>query len=675
MGLVLGLGVPGLSAQDFGIEVPDEEALGELFQEESAEENSISTALGYAQQIDRTPSNVFVITREQIEAVNPKHPAEMLRFVPGFVVLRKQQFSYEISAFGTGLADSNKVLVMLNGHRVTSPNFGTTNWHLIPLVQDDLERIEVVLGPESTVYGSNAFAAVVNFITRSVREDRSRLTIRSGSDLYNQLNWTSSAKNARGGTRMLVSAEHRGSVGPFVLIPSGTPDPAFSSGDRFTQTMVRVDHERRLSRKDELRLSVGMTRSNISGAIPFSSTQSKAAEDVQERVLLGLNLDHNISPTRQLSFRGSFQGTRAGLGVAPLGAFGVPDISQSSRQLEADLRYHWEPANWKLSMGANLRAYGVSGPYNAPVDSLENKSVYVHGEREIGEKFVLFLGARSIFQERADDVTSWKLAGLYRVRPDLGFRLSVGTSFRAPDFVGLFLRRESTISMGPFTLPLSASPTLPNPGLRSERAKGFLQFGVEKRWQKQRVKLDFYRSKHEGSILARSNGVPVTAFIPPFGPTLSFGTQVQFVNAQTQTVRGLTFAYEREFAAGLHLHLGLNVQDLESPNYAVLDPFAPPRSGSLMLYKAAEGRELGGSLTLTGVDAYGVSPSLRGPGYGMLDVNLERRLSKRTSLLLTVQNLLDREHVEVSYNEIGRGRKNKGIFWGRDAYLTLRFGL
>jgi iron complex outermembrane receptor protein len=670
---------PRLPAQDLLLDGGGEDALSELLEEEGdlfQQEQTVSTALGYAQRIERTPSNVFVITREQIQAANPKHPAEMLRFIPGFTVFRRQQFSYEISALGSGGIFSNKVLALIDGHRAVGPQYGNIFWHTLPLIQDDVERIEVVVGPESTIYGSNAFAAVVNFITRSPKKEESRFVARSGSDSYNQFNWMASSQRKNSSTRFVVSSEHRGSVGGlYDFATTGLISPTFSSGDSFTNQMARISHHQKVGDKTELKLSFGAVDSDIGGIQAGFFGQPQETNGRQDQLSIYLDLEHALSPTRSVSFKASYDRSHRAADIAPFATLGNPETSISGTQKQFDLRYHFEPAEWKLNLGVGTTHTASKGLYIDPTaPTLTHDFAYANGEREFGEHFVLFLGARFVDQDIAKNSTSWKAAGLYRPRRDLAFRLGTGTSFRSPDIFTYFFRPLTQLqtAFGPRSLnvPLQA----PNPNLQNEETQGFWQFGVEKLWKQRRVKLDFYRARILNLIGFTQTSTPVFATLPspplPPGSIVPLGTQGIYTNSpQRGLIRGVTLAYQQDLPRNFKLHLGLNFQDLDLERTSVPDGYAPNRSGSLMLYRPAKGKRIGGSLSWTGVGAYNVS-TRRTSGYGMVGVNLERNLGPDRSVSLTVENLLDRQHYEVSDLVIAR-HQDIAMLWGRTAYLTL----
>lgn len=127
--------------------------------------DTIVTATRIPTPADRVPAAVTVITREEIEERGHQTLAEALRAIPGLRLVQEGGPGQRASAFLRG-ANSNHVLVLLDGvpvNDVSEPN-GAFNFGNDLL--GDIERIEVVRGPGSSLYGSGALGGVVNLITR-----------------------------------------------------------------------------------------------------------------------------------------------------------------------------------------------------------------------------------------------------------------------------------------------------------------------------------------------------------------------------------------------------------------------------------------------------------------------------------------------------------------------------
>lgn len=119
------------------------------------------------QRIADAPTAVTVIDRDMIKASGVRSLNDVFRLVPGFQTYPHNTEPPRVSYHGLNDEDySPRVQVLIDGRSMYSPLFGNgVNWATIPVVLDDIERIEVVRGTNSVSYGSNAFLGVINIIT------------------------------------------------------------------------------------------------------------------------------------------------------------------------------------------------------------------------------------------------------------------------------------------------------------------------------------------------------------------------------------------------------------------------------------------------------------------------------------------------------------------------------
>lgn len=111
---------------------------------------------------DKTDA-ITVITREEIETQQWHYVNDALRQVPGLVLAQSGSPGKVTSVFLRG-AGSSQVLVMLDGVPLNSPYFGGINFE--DLTTDNIERIEVIKGPQSPLYGSDSIGGVIQIFTR-----------------------------------------------------------------------------------------------------------------------------------------------------------------------------------------------------------------------------------------------------------------------------------------------------------------------------------------------------------------------------------------------------------------------------------------------------------------------------------------------------------------------------
>lgn len=127
----------------------------------------VSIASIAPRNINDAPSTVSVFTRNQIANLGFQNVYDILNLVPGFQVTRGDWVGAVPKEHARGVyLDNGYVLFLLDGQRVNELSFGKASVYLPFMALDLVERIEVIRGPGSAIYGSNAFMGVVNVITR-----------------------------------------------------------------------------------------------------------------------------------------------------------------------------------------------------------------------------------------------------------------------------------------------------------------------------------------------------------------------------------------------------------------------------------------------------------------------------------------------------------------------------
>jgi iron complex outermembrane receptor protein len=113
---------------------------------------------------------VTVITAEDIHYSGVTTIPEILQFAPGVDVRRLDRQRYIVGVRGLFGRYSDRTLVLIDGRPVIDPIHGTTHWENLPILTEDIERIEVVRGPAGAAWGANAFTGVINIITKKAGE-------------------------------------------------------------------------------------------------------------------------------------------------------------------------------------------------------------------------------------------------------------------------------------------------------------------------------------------------------------------------------------------------------------------------------------------------------------------------------------------------------------------------
>lgn len=144
----------------------DEEELASFF----GDEEFISIATGIAQPLSKAPSVASVITAKEIIQIGATDVDDILETVPGLHVSKNMGYTPIYSFRGVHTTTNPQVLMLINGIPLTNLFHGDRNlaWGGMPV--EAISRIEIIRGPGSAIYGADAFAGVINIITKTPSE-------------------------------------------------------------------------------------------------------------------------------------------------------------------------------------------------------------------------------------------------------------------------------------------------------------------------------------------------------------------------------------------------------------------------------------------------------------------------------------------------------------------------
>ncbi len=167
----------GLASDAVSVQLPGSPSVDVTLRVSALAETMVVTAAQIDQPLSRTPDSVTVIPGAVIEARQQFTIAAALRSVPGLTVQQSGGPGSVTSLFTRG-GQSNYTLVMIDGVRANAFG-GGLDLSQVPL--DNVDRIEVVRGPQSALYGSDAIGGVIHIITRSGGTPSARAQVETGS--------------------------------------------------------------------------------------------------------------------------------------------------------------------------------------------------------------------------------------------------------------------------------------------------------------------------------------------------------------------------------------------------------------------------------------------------------------------------------------------------------------
>jgi iron complex outermembrane receptor protein len=142
----------------------------------------VTTATRRSQKVSSVPAAVYVLTSDDIKRSGVRHLAEALRMAPGVEVARVSGNRWSVSIRGFNQQYSAFCLVLLDGRPIFTPLFSGVFWETLDVPIEIVDRIEVVRGPGSSVWGANAVNGVISITTKQAKENLGTLFATGGGN-------------------------------------------------------------------------------------------------------------------------------------------------------------------------------------------------------------------------------------------------------------------------------------------------------------------------------------------------------------------------------------------------------------------------------------------------------------------------------------------------------------
>jgi vitamin B12 transporter len=561
-------------------------------------------------------ATVSVITGEELRTYNYDRVEEALRTVPGVEIQRSGTpgKATNIRIRGT---DPNQVQVLVDGLRVKSPTLGSADLSEISL--DAIERIEIVRGPQSTLYGADAIGGVVNIITRKGQGPvRGSTWVEGGS--YNTFRESANVQGGLGRFNFNLSGSRLDTGGQF-------------PNDDSEQTSVagRIGYD--FPWKGELSLTGRYTRLDLD--LPINQTFPRVildpnAQSQTEAYLANLAYTQDVLAWWHLKARYGQWWNNQGFQNSPPPAFDGVTISQTdTRRVEGELTNSFDITKWDtLTVGGERRSeFGrdtTLGTFPSRFrQELNTTSLYGQDELRILDRVFLGGGVRwddnDVFGEA---VTGRASAAVLFRETGSKLRFAWGTGFRAPTINDL------------------AFPGFANPTLKPETSESY-EIGADQKLWKNRIRagLTFFHNRFQELI----------QFV--FDPTAPFQFLPENVGrAQTE---GVESYFEIDPVEWMTLYVNYTYTDTEDlstgdqlrrfPRHRWNTGVTVTPIERLTLF--AQARVVSSQVEIPG--------EARNPGYHVVDAGGTLRLLGRTGfmerleLTARVQNLTDERYSEV----------------------------
>jgi outer membrane receptor for ferrienterochelin and colicins len=445
--LVGGFGLVSAPAQE-----SDHEQLARLKALSLAEliEVKIDTVYGasrYAQKTTEAPASITIISRDEIKRYGHRTLAEVLQSVPGLYVSNDRNYSF-LGARGINLGDFNsRMLLLVDGHRMN--NNLTDGAYLgseFLLDVDLIDKIEIIRGPGSVLYGNNAFFGVINIITRTGGQV-------GGTELsgdYASFNTCQGrvtvGKAFTNGLELLLSGTLYDSAGSDQLFFKEFNDAAHNNG--VAQNMDADSYGSAFGslRFRNLTLQGGYIRREKVNptALQFTTFNDPRLCTVDERRYADLKFVHEFPDVADVSARLYYDRNNYQIDY-PVGdpvASGVYEDVQVGEWWGAELQLNkrlWE--EHMISAGAEYRddfRQERSGSAAFPAErTRQSHGVFVQGDFALRKELHFNGGVRYDQYGAFDPSIDPRLALIYNPVSSATLKALYGTAFRSPNFLEL----------------------------------------------------------------------------------------------------------------------------------------------------------------------------------------------------------------------------------------------
>ncbi len=556
-------------------------------------------------------ADVTVLTREDIERSGADSVADLLRRAPGIEISRSGGPAGTTSLFLRG-GESRFTSVLIDGVRVDSQSTGGASWQGIPLSQ--VERIEIVRGPASSVYGSDAISGVVQIFTRRPEGRGVEGSVGLGAGSHR----TAKADAALGWSNDTVQAQ--------VSVAREVSEGFNSYTDRTTTTW-NPDRDGYRSRSaaaslglrisPEHRLDLAGTTSRVDGQ--YDAFDNNGADD------------HSLQDVDTLRAAWTARWLPAWTSLVSAGR-----SEDRYETLPSTYVTHTKVDTYAWQNDVVLGAHGLNVTLERREDTLENSSLSQSAGR--GKRHQDSLGVGYSWQDggralqlhlRHDEDsefgghTTGSIAGGIDLAEHWRAQASAGTGFRAPTLYQRFSEYGSAT-------------------LKPESSRN-LELGLA--WR---------RGVHEASLTAYRNRVTDLITFGAPDPAICPGVFGCYGNTGRATLQGVTLAGRTAFG-GVRLSASLDLQSAKDADTGRWLRRRARHHGSVRAETDVAAWSLGAEVLASAKRYDNDANTLVLGGYGVLNLDAQYRLNRAWKLSVHLDNVFDKDYqLANTYAQAGR---------------------
>lgn len=537
------------------------------------------TAARYEKRDVDIPAATEIYDQEKIEKLGANNVMEVVKNIPGFTLTASPTGNTYIGF--RGIAKDN-VAILVNGIPLNQDG----NYDLESISADIIDRIEVVKGGATVLYGSNASAGVINIITNK-KAAKNKVLIGFGDK-----NKFKGAVNVATDKLQLSYSRQQSKDRGFVYKNSGASN--YYTGDKLE--------------KDSLNLQYAIS-DNLSLQYMYSKKVSDCSKSVNGVYKPGFHSDikYNFGQLRYVN-----DDLQATVFFRNRDWKFNTSTHQKGHNYGADLQDKFKLGNTMLTVGANYENENTKNSNNIEAAKRDSAAVFFMTETEVSDKTKIFLGAREAYVEESGSKFCPQFQVMHSLGTDDNIYLNVNRSMRAPHVNEQW----------------GTSTQLMNPNLKAENGWNY-EFGWKKKLAADELfKVNLYHMDINDRIYSQRN--------------YNGSGKSMFLNANKYRNTGVEVSYEKaaseKFSYNVGVSYGNPEQKLAKGDWQRVD------------FKLGLHAGVGYNLGKTNANIYanymaerinGVKPMLD------LTLNVKQQITKNDALRFAVYNLLDRDDIRT----------------------------
>lgn len=537
------------------------------------------TAARYEKRDVDIPAATEIYDQQKIEKLGANNVMEVVKNIPGFTLTASPTGNTYIGF--RGIAKDN-VAILVNGIPLNQDG----NYDLESISADIIDRIEVVKGGATVLYGSNASAGVINIITNK-KAAKNKVLIGFGDK-----NKFKGAVNVATDKLQLSYSRQQSKDRGFVYKNSGVSN--YYTGDKLE--------------KDSLNLQYAIS-DNLSLQYMYSKKVSDCSKSVNGVYKPGFHSDikYNFGQLRYVN-----DDLQATVFFRNRDWKFNTSTHQKGHNYGADLQDKFKLGNTMLTVGANYENENTKNSNNIEAAKRDSAAVFFMTETEVSDKTKIFLGAREAYVEESGSKFCPQFQVMHSLGTDDNIYLNVNRSMRAPHVNEQW----------------GTSTQLMNPDLKAENGWNY-EFGWKKKLAADELfKVNLYHMDIDDRIYSQRN--------------YNGSGKSMFLNANKYRNTGVEVSYEKaaseKFSYNVGVSYGNPEQKLAKGDWQRVD------------FKLGLHAGVGYNLGKTNANIYanymaerinGVKPMLD------LTLNVKQQITKNDALRFAVYNLLDRDDIRT----------------------------